>query len=250
MKDNYLHQYIRESQIEYPSISKTPVSVLKHMLFTNGNGVEIDGSNFVEYVSFYRTVPFTEYYKDTRTFQEMKEYHSDRCSEKEYLENYERIKDTNEFYKSILDDDKSDDIEAESIERLKLNIKTDDEMYDKAWDEYYNRYDGMDIIDELPDGALTDVDYLYQTISKYDYLPYLQLSAEYYKAYYFDENTEHYLKEVTVALSKALVKFMSEYLLGEHSEMRSPFGNDERMNIGKTYKKDIETLTTLIEKLS
>lgn len=68
--ENYLTQYIHESQIQYASTFPHPINVLTHLLFVNGNGVDFINGNPVEIFPFNKSVPCKEYYKDAKPFEE------------------------------------------------------------------------------------------------------------------------------------------------------------------------------------
>ena len=76
MSTNYLRQAIRESQIKYTIVHQDILSFFRHIFFTNGNGIQFIDGNPVMEVEFYRTIPYTEYYKDQLDFELMKERYS------------------------------------------------------------------------------------------------------------------------------------------------------------------------------
>jgi|APSaa5957512576_1039674.scaffolds.fasta_scaffold07983_9 hypothetical protein len=60
----YIIEYIKESQAEYPSISQSPVDVLRHLLYVNGNGVVFENGNpVITDSNQLRYIEFREWYK-------------------------------------------------------------------------------------------------------------------------------------------------------------------------------------------
>ena len=54
---NYISNLVALSQITYPTISKTPFDVLKHIFFTNGNGIDFDSDgDILKWVDRYTAV--------------------------------------------------------------------------------------------------------------------------------------------------------------------------------------------------
>lgn len=234
----WLTQYIRESQANYPSISKTPASVLEHMLFCKGNGVEIVKGNFVVVVGFYRAVPFIEYYKEQLPFVKLKDYLDDRAFDKEVEEIYARLKRTNEMFKDV----------------CKRKVKTDNELWGQSCDKFTSRYDDILIVDSLEPKELQDVDTLVSMVELSEYQPHLQLSAKYYQLYYFSSETNQDLLKVGLAMCKAYVLVLTRLLNNPSLITKSPAAprglSKERLaEVLNTYTKDIEILSSEIPRL-
>lgn len=94
----YLIQYITEIQIQYKTAFSKPIKVLEHLLFTIG-GVDFVDGNPVEYVKFYRYIPFTDYYNNTKIIEECLEYYENVLKEKEIEQNYNFGKFLGDFKK-------------------------------------------------------------------------------------------------------------------------------------------------------
>ena len=100
---SYLIQQRNESCLRYPSINQNPINHFTHLFFTNGNGVEFEDGNPVTLVSFDRTIPWTEYYKEEKSFSFIKDYIEDYDipNEIERLQNeIERLQNGNDPYYS------------------------------------------------------------------------------------------------------------------------------------------------------
>lgn len=246
---HFIEQYIRESQVKYPSISSNPKYVLNHLLFVNGNGVEIMDGNFVEFGSYYRPITFSEYYRFERSTDECIEIEDRFNFDKEVDDIKKRLKEFSDMYKKIVDDtDVSDETRAKFADKI---IENEDDLWEKAVDKYNARYDDVDFIDNYTLDQLKDENVMYDMIMQSKYNPHVGLSSEYYKAYYFDERTDKDLVEITIALSKAYMKRM-KILLEDKNEFDakpSPLGNGEHKWLRDSYRKDIKTFKELIERL-
>lgn len=90
---SYLKQFIFEQMIKYRTIFETPVQVVSHLFFMNGGGQCMSGNNFCETVSFSRLVPFHQYYAQTLSLEDNKQYYLEHCAEAELDGEFKRQKD-------------------------------------------------------------------------------------------------------------------------------------------------------------
>lgn len=81
MEGEYLLQARNESCLMYRNINTNPRYFFNHLFFTNGNGIDFENGNPVAFVSFNRSVPWTEYYKQTIDFEILKEHYIERYLE-------------------------------------------------------------------------------------------------------------------------------------------------------------------------
>ncbi len=183
----YLMQYIRESQAEYPSISRSPLEVLEHLLFTNGNGIPIIGGNLMVKVQFRRHVSFKEYYREQTTFKELCEqldYDSENAVEKIF----NRLRDSNSF-----------------LAELGEGKSTADELWSRALSEFNSRYAKIDSVDNYSLEDLKDPATFTKMLSVSEFNLYMDLHPSYYNQCYFALGTDKDLLGVALALSKALL---------------------------------------------
>lgn len=226
MNTNYLRQAIRETQIKYTISNEHPLSYFRHLFFTNGNGIVFLDGNPVIGVEFYRTIPYTEYYKDQRSFDDLKE---------EYFE-YHANNDVQHEYKII-----------SRVMKFKQDKKLTSDEEDKAWElaveKNDRKFDGIELIDNVSDEQLFDSEYWYKAIDNLSYLPYLGLSKGFYKLEELNKNTEISLLKIGLALSKGYLKILEEYIGHEekYTEKENPFGNND-IDFEKTYLEDIKVL--------
>ncbi|CAH9017236.1 hypothetical protein VPH5P1C_0165 [Vibrio phage 5P1c] len=226
---NYLQNYILEQQVEYPSIFPTPTSVLDHLLFTNGNGCEIENGNFLTYFSNGKKVTWVIFYSKL----------NDRESCIENVNRYQSEKSVDDLFKM-------------KCEMAELFCEVEGEDFDKgvlwkeAWEEWDSRYDNSSFVDEISWEELLDKGTLKNDILKGKYYPHLGLSPSYFKAAHFTESTCLLLKELTIVLSKAFVEVMEDIIKGDFScGKESPLGGEPK-ELRKTYLRDIEILNNLV----
>lgn len=243
----YLIEYIKESQVEFPSISKSPYAVMAHLLFTNGNGCEIEDGNFIIEFKYGRKVPYLLYYKDVVQKQDMIDEYDRMNRDIDIERGYDIRKDHNDRLKEIC-------TENEKIaQSLSYKIKDNDTLWKQVCDEYNNRYNKHNWIDQYTIKDLKTKTFWKRCINSYEFNPYLQLHDKYYKAYYFNENTDNNLLKVTIALSFALIDTMTDLLESGNFKNKNPlFGfdmNSEEIDTYSTvYPEDIKKLKKLIEK--
>ena len=169
MNTNYIRQAVRESQLVYPSITKTPLQYFNHLFFTNGNGIEFVDGNPAAGVSFYRSVPYSEYYKDQISFDDLMEHYNDRMREYDIEKEFKSIREMSETME--MDSSEEDDW-AEALKNIN------------------EKFDDLVLIDSASDEDLFSADYFRTLILDKEYIPVLSLSTDFYKLEEFNENTE------------------------------------------------------------
>ena len=219
---NYIRQFLKESQLNYTSIYPTVTDVLIHLLFVNGNGYDfIDGNPHCD-LSYNRTIPFTEFYKDQKSFESCKEYYYKYCLDRKVAENVKQVKSYN------------------------LQNLTDDELYEKEYKTCTSRLDNLQDIDILTDDDLLDINFHYDNMkSKYSY-PY-RLSENYYKVWSMNKNTEQNLLKLTIVLCKASIQYFTDICSGKVKLKENRFTNvleDNSIRLG-----DIELMKNDITRL-
>lgn len=238
----FLLEFIKQSQIEYPTISKTPFDVMNHLLFTNGNGISIVNGSFVKEGTYGKTIPFEVYYREELDFNDMVQEYDHYNSEKEISELY-----SNEE-KSI--------IQLQDVLR-KLNkdllVKEQDDKLKDLLNTVLDRYNELDLITKYSLKDLKSTTFWKRCLKEtYEYNPYLDLSEEYFKAYFFNENTNNDLLKVSIALSYSLIEHMEELLINLNFNEKKPLffiKDEEEINRYKNiYPNDIEFLKTMIVK--
>lgn len=229
MSTNYIRQAVRESQLKYPSITERPIDYFNHLFFTNGNGKEFLNGNPVEIVSFWRTIPYIEYYRDQKSFEELKEHYFDRLAETKIEKEFKYMME-----RFIYD---GDPLEKENY------------FWDKACKEVNSQFDNLVLIDSISDNQLFNVSYWEKEIDISDYIPYLQISPTFYKLDEFNENTEENLLRIGLSLSKAYVNILTKYIDNPSllNDKKPVFGSSD-VDYIKIYKKDIEELKRQLKK--
>ena len=185
----YLIQERNENCVNYRNINKNPRYHYSHLFFRNGNGVEfIDGNPVVE-VAFNRTIPWSEYYKDTISLDELKERYSEYHLENDIEETFNRSKEFNELMKDFREP------ATESALWVAARKKEEKALVD---------------IEEVTIEQITSIDYWVGTFTEDSYFPHLSLSKNFYKLEKVNENTEKNLLSVAIALVTAYVTFFEK----------------------------------------
>ena len=205
---NYLMQYIQEIQVKYPNIALSPVDVLNHMLYCNGNGVEFLDGNPVMVFMFTRTVPFKFYYRENIPLKQMIEGYDDRNSESEIESKYKTIKRRADIFKQSWLKKHTGSGAAKEFEE-KHNTDTT-AMWNKAVKKYTERYDKVDHVHTYTTEDFHNVSkmiiMLEDSVERNGYKHSLSLSKGYYKQDLFTEKTDPYLLRVGLTLSTAYVE--------------------------------------------
>ena len=218
---DYIRQFLKESQLDYSLIYPTITDVLIHLLFVNGNGVTFINGNPQCDLSYNRTVPFTEYYKDQKTFETCKEYYYNYYLERKVSENVKRGKEYN------------------------FQNLTDDELYENEYKKICDRLDDLLNIDLITDTNIMKISFHYNNMYsdvKYRYL--YRLSKDYYKICKMYENTEQNLLKLTIIMCKASIQYFTDICSGKIKLKENRFTNkleDDliRLNDIELMKNDI-----------
>lgn len=222
---NWIINYIVAHQIMYPNMGETPAATLSHLLFCNGNGIDIKDGVFIS-VNFKtrKITPFSTMYVNLYDKTESIEVINDMLSESKITEHYEFLKRVKSVYGY-----------------------TDEECMQKAQEKFYGRYDKVLWADD-PDVDLSDKEQFKKQILSNGYRPYLSLSDEYYKAYFFNENTEKELLVVTRAMALAYIDVMTEIMDNKHPDLKAmvPVTDGEQERV---YKNDIKQLKKVVTKM-
>jgi len=231
----YLIQFIRETQVKYPNISRSPLEVLKHLFFTNGNGYSVKNNEFQTTVVFWRSVDFSSYYKEERSTEDCLEYYDRMYYEQEVAEQVRTFRPMN------LNLSKAKNEEPMSDEDFELSIR----------EKLSHRYDKVDWVDNYTLEDLKNEDKYYDMILNAEFNPYLSLSPEFYLAWYLDQDMSQDLKDILTAISIAYIRRMKELLETKDFEGKRPlfgykFDEKEIERYLETYPKDIKTLDSLI----
>lgn len=232
---HYILNYILNSQMTYPSISKSPVDVLTHLLFCNGNGCDILNGEFITNFNHGQYVPYSVMYKHMSDSGTIIEDLNDRCSEHEIQESFDRGKD----FKERIGEITGKGFDAEKY-------------WEECVDEFYNRYDSVDLIDNYSLKDLQDVEVLSKMLKDREWAPYLQLSTGYYKAEELNKNSDKELVKVTITLAQAYINVLTYILEGGEVVGKNPLcvrDNKTLEPLYPTYSKDIKELSKLIKEL-
>jgi len=193
VKNLWILNFIRNSQLVFPEISKTPFDVMRHLLLTNGNGHEIRDGNF--YVIKYGYNEKTdEYYEKERISYE--EYYSDDTSFKEKLPYFL----SDEYYESYEKELGSGGLKEFMEKREPGSFKR----------KYLTRFDDVIPIDDFSLEELHNKDTWIDFIRQSEYEPFIQISDKYYKLYFFNENTDKDLIKISIPFLEGLVEYLEE----------------------------------------
>ena len=233
MNKHFIINYILSKQLKYPTISETPEEVLSHLLFCNGNGCEVLDGNFVTYFDQGMCVPYSEMYKYINSSKSIIRQNNDRDAD------YQIEKDFNQqvgFEKQLA-----------SIKEEKF---CEDTLWDKCHTEFYNRYNDVDLVDNYSLSDLQNKSTYITQILAGEYQPYLGLSPKYYRAFFFNKSTNKDLVIITIALVKAYIEVLSDFLVGDYPRTwKNPCSSMDREDYEKLYTKDIAQLNTLCGKI-
>jgi hypothetical protein len=219
--DNWLAQFIRESQTTYPSINHLPIQVMYHLLFVIGNGYEYstkDG-NFMVPISYGKSIAFHTFYAENTTIEYLrdfanKDYGIDDRIEENVTARYNHLSD---LYTKC-----GNEFDPE---------KLGETLWDEEWAKFYSRYDSQITLpnpDEFnPDDTLYNVEYWVKqinetgiTLSEHDF-------SNYAKVCQFDMNTDIVLRRTAKAILGAFYliahKESSTYIMGRIRRTLSNF---------------------------
>ena len=209
---NYLIQERNESCVKYRNINENPIQHYQHLFFTNGNGVDFINGNPVQLVEFWRVIPWADYYKNTTTFEYIKEY----------------------FIEYTL---------PNQIEEQVAQFQT---SYSELYDDEVKK---LNELQEITTHQMTDYVFWLNCLMDTDsYFPYLSLSDGYFKLQKINENTEKTLVKVAIAVTKAYVIFYqdivdSKYKIKSYKSILSYKWDDNSIN--QCYNTSIDSLAKL-----
>jgi len=213
--------------------------VLDHILFTNGNGYQVDESgNLQQMVSFRRTVDFRLYYKQQLTFDEMVRQDEDyRDHEVDKL--FESKKELNSFWESL-----------DSPER----VQTEEELWKEAYDEDLQRYDEVDKIDNYSAEDLYDVDKLVAMAKDTKWAAHLSISSGYYILDKLTDKTDEYLLLVGLAMCNAYIKILTEVVESGEIGGQNPYSlratPEDNLSLIASHRKVIPQLEKQVVRLT
>ena len=225
MNTNYIRQAVRESQLEYPSINKDPLQYFNHLFFTNGNGIEFVDGNPVVWVRFNRTVPYTEYYKDQVSFDDLMEYYNERMKECDIEKEFD-------FLRELYDD---------------MDVLDNDNYWEEAVKNVNEKFNDLILIDDVSDEDLFSSAYFRKLILDKEYIPFLSISPSFYKLDEFNENTETNLLKIGLAISEAYLSVFEEFIADKslYADLENPICND--FDFEKAFISDVKLLKRNIE---
>lgn len=231
---NYLLNARNQHCFNYPILNDSPHKFFNHFFLSDGDGIEfVDGNPVVEF-QYGGRVWWTDFYKHSKSFGDIKEEYMDRYFEGDVEEAYRlRL----EFKTKISDGE--------------LSNETENQVWKEVAVEQESR---INRFEELSVENLTDDEFWFQHLETCDYLPYLCLSEKYFKAYYFNDNSENLMVDCAKSLARANIQLMENILAGEvdvtQYEDTFQYGKMKSLtdDLVSTYKKDIGLLTKLIEK--
>jgi hypothetical protein len=223
--DNWLAQFIRETQTTYPSTNQYPIHVMWHLLFVIGNGYEYSAEegNFTVPILYGRSIAFHTFYSENTTIEYLRDFSNDDCGIDDRIEENiaTRYNHLSDLYTAV------------GTEFNPENLK--DMLWDEEWAKFHGRYDTQVTLpnpEEFnPDDTLYDTSYwikqIYDagiTLSEHDF-------SNYSKVCQFDINTNIALKKTAQAILSAfyliIVKDNKTYMIELIANTLSNFITDE-----------------------
>jgi hypothetical protein len=195
--DNWLAQFIRETQTTYPNINQYPINVMYNLLFVIGNGYKFSAKegNFLVSTSYGKSLPFHTYYAENTTTEYLREFSNNSLDNDSVIE-----KNTSVRYArlSTLYTNVGNVFDPEELENT---------VWDEEWAKFYARYDNQVTLTNPnefnPDDTLYNVSYWIKqiqdigiTLSERDF-------SNYTKVCQFNTNTDTVLSKTTQAILSA-----------------------------------------------
>ena len=260
MNLGYIRQFIKETQFN-GEIVFTPLDALESLLLGNGCGFEFENGNPVIKVNFNRNIPYSNYYKEEKSFEDMKKF---------YIEyKYQsRIKQENENLIDILEEDIKEKREIffikkrEISETVKFYFSEDERINKMAKETVIKGLENIINIDELSNEQLLDENYYKETILNRSYRTTLFIDKGYYILDKVNEKTEFAFLKVSLSIAKGYLLALTEILkdpsiyINKKSEydiyeLEDKDEVDEiEYDFEKDYKKNIELLKVNIENIT
>jgi hypothetical protein len=209
--DNWLAQFIRETQTTYPNINQYPINVMYHLLFVIGNGYEYsaDDGNFMVSISYGKSIEFHVFYSENTTIEYLRDFSNTDYGIDDRIE--ESVADRYN-YLSDLYTRCGNEFDPE---------KLGETLWDEEWAKFHGRYDNQVSLpnpDKLdPDDTLYNTSYWIKqiqdvgiTLSERDF-------SNYAKVCQFNMNTDIILKKTSQAILSAFyliaVKENNSYMM-------------------------------------
>ena len=204
------------------------------MLLVNGNGVEVNEvGNFVAGVRFDRSVLFTDYYKEQRSFEEVSSYITDNMADSAIDTAYESKRRFSKIFEDTFGESKDDDL-----------------LWKEAFDEFHGRYGDVISVDSVPDEEFGNTLSMIDVIKSGKWLPHLSLSPGYYKLDKFTEHTDPFLIELGLSVCEAYRAVMVEILdKPEEAYGDNPVTGGTIEELSVRYHSDVLELSRQIERL-
>jgi hypothetical protein len=192
--DNWLAQFIRETQTSYPSSNQYPIHVMHHLLFVIGNGYEysVDDGNFMVPISYGKSIKFDIFYSENTTIEYLrdfanKDYRIEDRIEENVTTRYKHLSDLYTRCGKEFDPNKLDEI-----------------LWDEELSKFYGRYDNQVTLpnpDKFdPDDTLYNTEYWIKQIQDACITQSECDMSHYSKVCQFDMNTDIVLKKTTKAI--------------------------------------------------
>lgn len=194
--DNWLFEYIKDQQARYPAIYPTPLSVMDHLLFCIGNGVEFleEVGNFCvqfEDSNRGRWISFDNFYSSIISLEYLKETH------------------TKDLYRKLENRGWSEDDISIRLLALRNPDMSQDGIFDMAYEQeeerINTRYNSVQFI-KCSDYSTPE--YWYKQILG-EYVPHIEVSR-YSKIHQFNEKTPQGLVQVSLDIVDAYIQFCEQ----------------------------------------
>jgi hypothetical protein len=195
--DNWLAQFIRETQTTYPNISQQPIHVMHHLLFVIGNeySADVEEGDFVVPISYGKSMPFHTFYSENTTIEYLREYSNNLHCNDSIVE--ESATTRYEFLSSLYTN-VGREFDPEELK---------DMVWDKEWAKFYGRYDNQVTLPNPtefdPDDTLYNTAYWIKQIHNADIKLSRQDLSNYSKVCQFNMNTHIVLKKTAQAILSA-----------------------------------------------
>lgn len=224
----YLVNYANEIQSKYYNSMRTPLDVLSHLFFTNGNGYCVEDGNLCEWINR-RKVYLKDSYRDSSvTLDDYIEMDERRNGEQEIDSIKQYLQDVHNLY----------------LKKGKTFTETPD-FFQMAVDDYSGRLAGMVFMSEVPLEDLFKSDYWYNTLLNSSCLRMIYISKGYYLLDSFNTNTDQDTLKIGLAMCEAYKRYFKMYTSGT---LIHDWKNDSIKSI--EYLKDgVELLEKNIEQL-
>jgi hypothetical protein len=228
----YLRQEYYESCLLYPSINQNPRYHFEHLFFVNGNGVDFIDGNPHRVVNFDRAIPWVDYYKEEKSWEELLSFWQDRIQEDECEDCFKRREET-----------------AKRLAVIKKEEYSADDVWDKCLDDVSHKVEMIQFDVKAKD--FRSKEFWFSTFSLNSYWPHLMISDGFFKLQHLTENTEPFLLETAIALTEAYIEF---YKTGYNPNDFQPilgmeWNAEDIENCLKTAEKDTAILEKELQRL-